>query len=60
MATTGWEAGLPESWAPADSPFMKYYVFPGYQDTLTFIQPLAQITEWINLKDTYLERHTCK
>lgn len=57
MATLGWEAGLPESWALVDSPFTKYCVFSGYQDTFTFIEPLAQITELITLK-RYIFRET--
>lgn len=50
MATLGREAGPPESRAQVDSPFMKYYIVSGYQGTLPFTVPLAQITEWITLE----------
>lgn len=50
MATLGRGAGPPESQAQVDSPFMKYYIVSGYQGTLTFTEPLAQITEWITLE----------
>lgn len=40
-----------------DSPFLKYYVFSGYQGTLIFTEPLVQIIEWITL-ERYVSRET--
>lgn len=57
MAALGKGADPPESPARVDSPFLKYYVFSGYQGTLTFTEPLVQIIEWITL-ERYVSRET--